>query len=87
MSELKRRTMVIGTTLFFMLALAFFGLFVGLSFAMAVVGDSSDYFFTWIFGTAAVYGVAGIFVGRNEANKKYRRWLEKQEEGHAGSAE
>ena len=77
MSELKRKTMVIGTALVIMAFMAFIGLFPGAILGLLAVGGCSDYFETWILGTAAVFGIAGIFVGRNEANKQYRRILQK----------
>ncbi len=85
MSELKRKAMVIGTALVIMPSMAFIGLFPGVIVGMVAVGDSSDYFVTWILGIAAVFGIAGIFVGRNEANKQYRKMLGKQQGGQAGS--
>ena len=46
-------------------------------------GESEDDLFYWMITGAVAFGIAGIFVGRNEANKQYRKMRAKQEKKEA----
>ena len=50
-------------------------------------GESEDDLFYWMITGAVAFGIAWIFVGRNEANKQYRKMRAKQEKQEKKEAE